>query len=65
MNFSEVQLGYSLEGSLEYIIWENFTAELATDLLEKCLRGPLGKALVTGITGQDGSYLAELLFEKE
>ena len=23
------------------------------------------KALITGITGQDGSYLAELLLEKE
>lgn len=23
------------------------------------------KALITGITGQDGSYLAELLIEKE
>ena len=26
---------------------------------------PCKKALITGITGQDGSYLAELLFAKD
>jgi len=27
-------------------------------------RGILRRALITGVTGQDGSYLAELLLEK-
>ena len=28
------------------------------------LRAPMPKALITGVTGQDGSYLAELLLAK-
>src|SRR3954469_674594 len=28
------------------------------------MRNPMKKALITGITGQDGSYLAELLLDK-
>ena len=28
------------------------------------MRNCMKKALITGITGQDGSYLTELLFEK-
>ena len=30
----------------------------------KCILSSMKKALITGITGQDGSYLAELLLEK-
>jgi GDP-D-mannose dehydratase len=26
---------------------------------------PSGRALITGVTGQDGSYLAELLLDKD
>jgi GDPmannose 4,6-dehydratase len=33
-------------------------------LIGKYCRGDMKKALVTGITGQDGSYLAELLLDK-
>ena len=32
--------------------------------LQKSINVKMKKALVTGITGQDGSYLAELLLEK-
>ena len=32
--------------------------------LDSCLGSPLKTALITGITGQDGSYLAELLLAK-
>jgi GDPmannose 4,6-dehydratase len=33
-------------------------------LLEKEVTSPMKRALITGITGQDGSYLAEFLLEK-
>ena len=32
--------------------------------MEKHLEEIMKKALITGITGQDGSFLAELLFDK-
>ena len=31
----------------------------------RCHAGNMKKALITGITGQDGSYLAELLLSKD
>ena len=32
--------------------------------VDKCIKNALKKALISGITGQDGSYLVELLLEK-
>ena len=33
--------------------------------VDKCIKNALKKALISGITGQDGSYLVELLLEKD
>ena len=40
--------------------------KMVTEFVEKILKenGKMKKALITGITGQDGSYLAEFLIEK-
>lgn len=37
---------------------------MADESASKRAKGEVKRALITGITGQDGSYLAELLLEK-
>ena len=39
------------------MLWSNY-------LIEALRESTLKKALITGVTGQDGSYLAELLLDK-
>ena len=43
---------------------QKFQAVLAGGNRRKLTSGFMKKALITGITGQDGSYLAELLLER-